>query len=304
MFKAGFVGLFGLSNAGKSSFMNRLLGESLSMVSAKAQSTRERIHGILTKDKEQFVFIDAPGYIEADKGLNSFLQRECLSVLKSSDVVLLFLNVDAREKDSVLSLIEMAKKSKKPVVALIGKVDLVEYLQRITFLKTEMAQLGWPTFEWSHNWEVKTEFEYSRFLAALSAPFPPSTELLYPVDEYTTDSMRTIARQFISQACFDLLENELPYFTAVLIRRFKENEDGSYHIDADIWVGKESHKSIVIGKNAEMIKNIGIKARSYLEKSLHAKVGLKLNVAVKDSWMTQPSWMKELGYVVKPELDE
>lgn len=296
-FKAGYVGLIGQPNAGKSSLMNFIIKEKVSIVTNKPQTTRRRILGIHTTDAYQAIFIDAPGIVKADKGLNAFLEKEAQDVIKESDVLLAILNLDQKSADDAEVILNMVVQSKKPWLGIITKVDMEDKAHRVMILKEMIEKKGGKPILVSVN---RHEDEYrDELLKAIEGILPEAAHKLYDEDMYTTENMKSLVAEIVREKCFENLNYEIPYQIAVQIRKYDETAKPCPKIYADILVAKESQKPILIGKGAELIKKISQTSRKEVEKLVGEKVFLELNVVVKDNWFEHLQTMKELGYVIE-----
>ncbi len=296
-YKAGFVGLIGQPNAGKSSLMNYLIKEKVSIVTAKPQTTRRRILGIHTTEQAQIIFIDAPGIVKAEKGLNSFLEKEAQEVMKESDVLLAVLSVDEKDAESNQKILDLVKSSHKTWIGIITKTDVADRAHRILILKNMVEAMGAACLQVSC---VKDGDEGRKIiLENIQKILPASAAPLFDQDLYTTENVRDLIAEIIREKCFVNLTQELPYQMAVQIRQFDEAAKPCPHIYADVIVGKESHKPIVIGQKAQVIKTISQQSREEVEKLMDQKVFLELNVIVKENWSEHLQTMKELGYVIE-----
>lgn len=296
-YKAGFVGLIGQPNAGKSSLMNFLISDKVSIVTDKPQTTRRRILGIQNFDKGQIVFIDAPGLVKSTSGLNEFLAQEALDVIKNSDLVLAVLSIDESDIERNQEIIDLVKSSKKPWLGIITKTDLKDKGHRVLMLKELIESYDVRCLQVS-NKKDKAEDRDAILLEILNL-LPNAEAPLYDPELYTTESVRHLAEEVVREKCFELLNHEVPYYLAVQTRQFLEDAKPCPKIYMDILVTKESHKPIVIGKAAQNIKKIGELARKEIQKIMDVpKVYLELNVVVKENWYDQKKLMKELKYVV------
>jgi len=295
-FRAGFVAFIGVPNAGKSTLLNAILQEKVSIVSAKPQTTRQRITGILSLDHAQVIFVDAPGTLKSTSGLNRFLQEEVEDVIKSVDVICVLLAAD-QDEASAKELIRLARESRKPWVVFVTKADTLlgtqtpryfRYLldEKIPFVS--ISGLKRPQ-------EARAEV-----LEKIIPLLPESPAPLYDTEIYTTQTLRQMAAEFVREACFENLKHEIPYGLAVRTIQFKEDES-IVRISCDIIVDKPNHKAIVIGAKGSMLKKIGSEARREIERITGTKVFLQLHVVVKEGWTKNPRMMKELGYVVTKE---
>lgn len=293
-YKAGFVALLGLPNAGKSTLTNCLIGEKVSIVTNKPQTTRRRITGIFSTPEFQAVLVDTPGYIENTSGLNMFLSYELEDVLKSADVILATLNLDSKSLEPLEKIIDMAQKCGKPWAALVTKSDL-GLGHRVHTLIAKLENMNIPYEEISSTGTPDQTRESVK--ALLSKLLPESPAPLYPDDIFTTENVRDICSEIIREKCFQMLFEEIPYQLAVQIRAFEEGKTLT-KIYADIVVEKENHKKIVVGHGASTLKKIGMQSREQIEKLVGTKVYLELHVKAKKKWMKDPMMMKELGYVL------
>ncbi len=296
-YKAGYVGLIGQPNAGKSSLMNYLIKEKVSIVTNKPQTTRRRILGIHTTPMSQTIFIDAPGVIKAAKGLNSFLEKEALDVIKESDVLLAVLNLDQKSAEDAETILEMVKNAKRPWLAVITKVDMEDKFHRVLILKEMVEKAGGKAILMS---TMRDGDEYREDLfKEIEALLPKAEQALFEDDIYTTENMRELVAEIVREQCFENLNYEIPYQLAVQVRKYDEEAKPCPKIYVDVLVAKDSHKPIIIGKGAELIKKISQKSRGEIEKLVGGKVFLEVNVVVKDNWFEHLQTMKELGYVIE-----
>lgn len=294
-YKAGFIGLIGQPNAGKSSLMNYLIDEKVSIVTSKPQTTRRRIIGIHSGKNAQTVFIDAPGLVRAEKGLNSFLEKEAQDVIRESDALIAVLSIDEKEIEAVEKVIGLVTAAKKPWFGIITKTDIQDKAHRIMILKNLVEKAGGVCHQVSclkDNSEGRVSL-----LEACEAVLPNAEAPLYDSELFTTENVRELAAEIIREKCFQNLTHELPYQMAVQIRKFDEQAKPCPHIYADVIVGKDSHKPIVIGQKAQIIKKISQESRLEIEKLMDEKIYLELNVIVRNAWYEQGQFMKELGYV-------
>lgn len=302
-YKAGFLGLIGQPNAGKSTLMNFLVEEKVSIVSSKPQTTRRRILGIWSADEGQIVFVDAPGVIKADKGLNGFLAQEANDVIASSDALLAVISVDEEKPEDAEKVIEMVSKSGKPWIGVITKTDIAEKAHRLMILKKMIEDKNGKSVSVSVA-ALKNDKEANEDREAMLIEFlnllPESPAPLYDAELFTNENIREMVTEIIREKCFESLHQEIPYSMAVRILKFDE-EGVLPKIYAEIIVSKENHKAIVIGKEASMIKKIGMDARKEIEKLMDEKVFLDLQVSCKPDWIENKRMMKELGYVTKSE---
>lgn len=292
-YRAGFCGIIGMPNAGKSSLMNWLVDDKVSIVTSKPQTTRRRILGLKTSEQGQIVFVDAPGVVKAAKGLNHFLEKEIEEVVESSDVLLVVLSIDERKKETLEQVLDIAKSSKKPYAIVINKIDIQAYEMRKLVLRRHLQEnfKDIPVFEVS----TLTAEGKQEILDQVLKLLPESEQPLYDPELLSPMNTRDLVAELIREQCFLELHQEIPYGMAVIIAKFEETPKIT-RIMADLLVAKPSFKSMVIGQGGAMIKKIGMGARKEIEGLLGSQVYLELNVVVKENWTENKRLMKELGY--------
>ncbi len=290
-FRTGYVAIVGRPNVGKSTLLNRLIGQKISIVSNKAQTTRHRVHGILTRSDAQFVFVDTPGFqTQHRNALNRSMNRTVSQVL--ADVDLVFFVVEAGRfgegDERVLKILPPEAR----VLLVINKIDqlrdktaLLPFIDRVRQLR-DFAEIVPLSAERGANVDT---------LADVAVPLLPEGTPIYEEDEITDRSERFLAAEFLREKLFRLLGDELPYGIAVEIEKF-ETEGQLRRIYAAVIVDKAGHKSIVIGKGGEKLKRISTEARVELEKLFDGKVFLEVWVKVKSGWADDERALKSLGY--------
>jgi GTP-binding protein Era len=299
-YRAGFVGLIGQPNAGKSTLLNILIDEKVAIVTPKPQTTRRRVLGLVSRPEGQIVFVDAPGIVRAKSGLNSFLEKEALDVIASSDALIGVLGLDEKNKEQIIEILDLLKNSKKKFLVVITKAELSMQKHRVDIIKTMVREIS-PTadiFEMSSKWGDDNKEIVKDIVAAALKIVPESKAPLYDVELFTPHSVKDLAAEIIREKCFEQLSQEIPYNLAIRIVKFDESNPKLPKIYADIVTSRDNHKGIVIGKGAQTLKKIGSDARSEIEKMLGMKVFLKLEVVVREDWAQNKSMMKDLGYVV------
>jgi len=300
-YKAGFLGLIGQPNAGKSTLMNYLVDEKVSIVSAKPQTTRRRILGIWSTEQGQIVFVDAPGLVKADKGLNAFLAKEAEEVIADSDALLAIVSVDESSPEDAEKVIDMVAKSRKPWMGVITKADIEEKAHRVLILKKMIEERGGKAMSVSVKDSLNDHEEREAMLIEFLELLPESPAPLYDTELFTNENVRELVAEIIRERCFETLHQEVPYSLAVRIIKFDENAEPVPKIHAEILVSKDNHKAIVIGKEAKVIRQIGMDARKEIEKLMGQKIFLDLQVIRKPEWFENKRIMKELGYATKSE---
>ncbi len=294
-YRAGFIGLVGLPNSGKSTLMNALVGEKVSIVTAKPQTTRRRVVGLVSDQNYQAVVVDAPGVIKAKSGLNAFLRDEAQDVVNESDVLIAVLNIDEKDAVAFDEIIEMVQNSGKPWIALVHKTDL-PLLHRPQILRDKLAVYNVPVIQGSSLKEPSSVREL--VLETAMKLLPEAKGPLYDEDLYTLSSVRELSAEIIREKCFENLHQEVPFGLAVRITRFLENDESLVRIHAEVLVGKDNHRPIVIGREGSGLKKIGSEARKEIEKLVDRQVFLDLKVSAKRGWQKNSAMMKDLGYVV------
>jgi GTP-binding protein Era len=289
--KSGLVAIVGRPNVGKSTLLNHLVGEKISIVSSKAQTTRHRIAGILTRPGAQFVFVDTPGLQTRHTGaLNRTMNRGVTLALADVDVVLMVVEA-GRFDDGDRTMIRLLPKD-KPVVLGVNKVD------RLADKAALLPMLAGLPAEFPFAAIVPVSAAKGVQLAALLAEVEkrlPCGEILFGEDEITDRSERFLAAEYLREKLFRRLGDELPYAATVKIERFEQ--DGALRrIAAAVVVGRPAHKGMVIGKGGQMLKKIASEARQDMERLFGGKVFLEVFVQVKPDWPDDERLLKSLGY--------
>jgi len=287
--KAGFVSIIGKPNVGKSSLMNKLVGENLSIITAKAQTTRHRIMGILNGDDFQIVYSDTPGLLEPKYELQKAMMNYVKVSLEDADLILLIVELGEKYDEQLL---ERFKKFKTPIVLLINKIDLgkgsqvndkIEYWRDL--IKPESII---PV-------SAKTGENLDQVLTTIKK-YLPEHPGYYPKDDLTDRSERFFAAEIIREKIFLNYEQEIPYSSEVSIESFKEEKE-IIRIRATIFVERDSQKGILIGKAGSSLKKVGTEARKDLEKFFGKKIFLETHVKVADNWRKENLKLKHFGYL-------
>ncbi|MCP4908393.1 MAG: GTPase Era [bacterium] len=288
-FRAGFVALLGPPNAGKSSLLNTILGQHLAIVSAKPQTTRSRILGILPREGAQILFLDTPGRHESPKQLNVALNAVVAEVARDCEVALLLVDRAVGWTDVHEQLAGALAGMSRPTIVVGTKSDLRRAQSNPWPL--EEAPRGWPAFAVS----ARTEEGIEGLLEAIVEALPLSPPL-YGEDELTDRPMRWLCAEMVREALFELLDRELPYSMAVEVLRYDESNAKAIRIEANLLVERDSQKRIVVGKGGRMIKKIGIRARGAIEQWVGRQVHLQLFVKIDPSWLKNDRRISQLGY--------
>ena len=290
-FHSGFIAIVGRPNVGKSTLLNHLIGQKISITSRKAQTTRHRITGILTEENSQFVFVDTPGFqTQYLNTLNKGLNKVVTSSLRDVNVVLFV--IEARHYDERDRLVMNLLPKHIPVLLVINKVDnmqdkgeLLPFMQEVSKEREFTAIVPVSA---KHDKQLDTLLDAIR-------PFLPEGKKIYPEDEVTDRNERFLAAEIVREKIFRFTGEELPYSVSVVIEQFKM-EGKMRRIHAAILVDKDAHKAMLIGKNGEKLKEIATQARLDMEKLFDGKVFLEVWIKVRSGWADSAQMLKSLGY--------
>lgn len=289
--RSGYIAIVGRPNVGKSTLLNHLVGEKISIVSRKAQTTRHRIMGILTQPKAQYVFVDTPGFqTRFSNALNRSMNRGVTQTLADVDVV--FFVVEAGRFDAKDEAVLKLMPEGVPIILVVNKTDLLKERNSLLPFLAKVAAKG--------DFAAVVPVSASRGrqtdeLLHEARKYLPHQELLFPEDELTDKSERFLASEYIREKLFRLLGDELPYGLTVEIEKF-EQEGDLRRIFAAIVVDKSGHKAMVIGKKGESLKRIASEARQDMERLFDGKVYLEVWVKVKSGWADDERLLQSLGY--------
>ncbi len=289
--KSGYVAIVGRPNVGKSTLLNRLVGEKISIVSRKAQTTRHRVAGILTRPDAQFVFVDTPGFqTRHTNALNRTMNRGVTLALAEVDAVVLVIeggSFDARDK----AVVKLLPKD-RPVILAVNKIDQFKEKNKLLPILADLSR----EFPFAAIVPVSAAngAQTENLLAEIYKHLP-NDGLLFGEDEITDKSERFLAAEYIREKLFRLVGDELPYASTVEIEKF-EVDGALRRISAAIVVDRPAHKGIVIGKGGELLKRIATEARQDMERLFDGKVFLEVFVKVKSGWSDDERLLKSLGY--------
>lgn len=291
MKKTAFIAIVGRPNVGKSTILNSILGEKIAIVSSKPQTTRNRITGILTKDENQFVFLDTPGFQKPRTKLGDYMLKASKSSIGSSDAVIIVADAFHSPGDIEKNIIEQVVANKLPAILVLNKTDMTtpEKLAQTISQYDEIHKFNAvvPTCA-SKNQGIDIVLdECSKFLS--------ESEWFFPDDMITDQPERMIVAEAIREKILRTLNDEIPHGTAVSVEEFKD-EGKIIKIRADIYCEKDSHKGIIIGKKGESLKKIGSYAREDLERFFGVKVFINLWVKVKEKWRDSSVNLNNFGY--------
>jgi GTP-binding protein Era len=289
-FKAGFVSIVGKPNVGKSSLMNKLVGENVSIITAKAQTTRHRIMGILNGDNYQIVYSDTPGILEPKYSLQEAMMTYVKVSLSDADVILLVVELGDRFDDPQL---ERFQKFTTPIVLIINKIDLAKGSQvkdKVDYWKQSL-----PNAVEIVPVSAKTGENVDTILEKVIARLPDHPPF-FPQDEFTDRTERFFASEIIREKIFLNYSEEIPYSCEVAINSFKD-EPQILRISAEIYVERDTQKGIIIGKAGSSLKKVGMEARQDMESFFGKKVFLETHVKVADNWRKQKEKLRQFGYL-------
>jgi GTP-binding protein Era len=288
--KSGFVNIVGSPNVGKSTLMNRLVGEKLSIVTSKAQTTRHRILGIVNDEDYQIVFSDTPGVVNAAYKLHETMMEYVNTSLKDADVLIFI--TDTKENDMNHSeTLEKITRLKVPVIGLINKIDLSDQervTERLAFWKEKLPNAEWYPVSALHDFNIESVWNRIIELVPESPPY-------YDKEELSDRPMRFFVSEIIREKIFLHCEKEVPYSCQVEIEEYIE-EIGLTRIRALIIVERDSQRGIIIGKGGEMLKRIGKESRLEIEKFIDQRVFLETYVKVDKDWRSTDQKLKKYGY--------
>ncbi len=291
--KTAFIAIIGKANVGKSSILNRLLGQKIAIVSSKPQTTRTRIMGVLTSDDNvQLVFTDTPGYHKPRTKLGEKMVKAVSDSMDGVDACLLVVEPEGKLTEAELALIGKIKKGKYPAVLAINKIDTVRDKERLMGRIAEISELY--DFEAVVPVSAKDGNGLDILLSELKALSFPSMHF-FPDDTLTDQPERVLTGEIIREKMLRLLDKEIPHGTAVSIEKMQERDNGILDIEALIYCEKESHKGIIIGKNGAMLKKISTYAREDLERFFDCKINLKCWVKVKEGWRNREGLIHNFG---------
>ncbi|MBR1816442.1 MAG: GTPase Era [Lachnospiraceae bacterium] len=292
-YKSGFVALIGRPNVGKSTLMNRLIGQKIAITSSKAQTTRNRIQTVYTDDEAQIIFLDTPGINRAKNKLGEYMMNVAYGTLNEVDVIMWLVEPTTFIGAGERHIIEVLGKVNTPIVLVINKTDTVEEDAIFSAIDEYKDVLTFEAIVPVSALRGKNTDELIKTLKKL-LPYGPQ---FYDEDTITDQPERQIASEMIREQALRQLDKEIPHGIAVVIDRMKDRPDGNIcDIDATIICERESHKGIIIGKQGKMLKSIGTKARISIENLLGMKVNLKLWVKVKKDWRDSDTLIKNYGY--------
>ncbi len=290
-YKTGFVSIIGRPNVGKSTLLNRILGEKIVAVSDKPQTTRNVIRGILSDETSQIVFVDTPGIHTARTRINRAMVDAAMTVVTGIDLMLLVM--DATQKIEEAFIKDICGKAGAPIYLVLNKIDQVTPKEKLfTVIEGYTRLYDFPEII---PISAQSGSNIERLVDLVREQLPEG-EPLFPDDILTDLPEKFIVAELVREKVFRLTNREVPYGTAVVVEAFAERENGLIAINAIIMVERDSHKGIIIGKKGSMLKKIGEQARRDIERLLGTKVYLELFVQVQERWTERTAMLRELGY--------
>jgi GTP-binding protein Era len=292
-FRSGYVAILGAPNAGKSTLLNRMLGQKISITSKKPQTTRNRILGVVQRPAAQIIFLDTPGVHRSKTPLNSRIVEAALATLSEVDLILMLADAKTPDQNSESLLIRKLAQQTKPVLLAINKIDQIKRHDLLGQIDRWSSLFAFTSVV---PISAKSGEQVDQLLDVMEAHLPPGPPF-FPMDSLTDLPSRFIAAELIREKAFRLTGQEIPYAVAVTVDEFKAQKNGAkVRIHATIHVERDSQKGIVIGKKGIKLKQIGEAARLAIEEMLDAQVYLKLFVRVQKNWTKDTKALRKFGY--------
>jgi len=290
-YKSGFVSIIGRPNVGKSTLINKLVGEKIAITSPRPQTTRNRIQAVYTAEEGQIVFLDTPGIHKIRNKLDKYMLDQAFKSLEGVDVVVLLLDGTSPFGKGDDFIVRQLKGIKVPVIMALNKIDSLDN----KLLAWRLKEYEQKTAKEVIPVSALTGKNLAELISAIFSRLPEGPQY-YPEDMITDQIEQFIIAEMIREKVFCLTRDEVPYGVAVLIEEMKERENGLFYIRANIYVEKNSHKGIIIGKNGSMLKEIGRRAREDIERLLQTDVYLDLWVKVLKDWREKEEFIRRMGY--------
>lgn len=292
MFKSGFITIIGRPNVGKSTLSNEIMGEKLSIVSSKPQTTRKNIQSILNSEDYQIIFVDTPGMHKPKHKLGEYMVKLAKDSLREVDLIIFITTPDVEVGRGDKYILDQLKETDVPVFLVLNKIDETTQERLAETLKNYSEEFNFAEIIPISALKGKNVDK----LKELMVSYMPEGPKYYPEDMITDSEEKFIVAETIREKALRLLSEEVPHGIAVDVTSMKRDEKGIYHISADILCEKDSHKGIIIGKKGSMLKKISTYARQDIEKFLGEKVYLEVWVKVRKDWRDSSNLLKELGY--------
>lgn len=292
-FKSGFVSIIGRPNVGKSTFLNRVIGQKIAIMSDKPQTTRNKVQGVLTTDDAQLIFIDTPGIHKPKHKLGDFMMKVAINTLKEVDLVLFMVNAEEGFGRGEEFILEKFQGVKTPVFLVINKIDLIHPDKLLEVIQSYSEKFSFteivPISALQGN-------NIERILEQIKKYLPVGPQY-YPADQVTYHPERFIITELIREKALHLTHEEIPHSLAVVMEKLdRSSEKNMIHVMATIIVERDSQKGIIIGKQGKMLKEIGKRARGDIENLLGSKVYLELWVKVQKDWRNKMGQLRDFGF--------
>ena len=291
-FKSGFVSIIGRPNVGKSTLLNRIVGQKVAIMSDVPQTTRNKIQGVVTSDDSQIVFIDTPGIHKPQTRLNDFMLKSAYSTFNEVDLVLFMVNAAEKRGAGDNFILEKLKNLRTPKFLVINKIDQVKPEE---LLKIIMDYTSDNEFNEVIPISAIQGNNVDEMMVTIKKYMPEGPQF-YPYDQVTDHPEYFVVSEFIREKILQLTKEEVPHSVAVVVESMLRNEDDKVHVHATIIVDRTSQKGIIIGKGGKMLKEIGVRARRDIEAMLGDKIYLELWVKVQKDWRDKQSYLQDYGY--------
>ena len=291
-FKSGFVSIIGRPNVGKSTLLNRIVGQKVAIMSDVPQTTRNKIQGVVTSDDSQIVFIDTPGIHKPQTRLNDFMLKSAYSTFNEVDLVLFMVNAAEKRGAGDNFILEKLKNLRTPKFLVINKIDQVKPEE---LLKIIMDYTSDNEFNEVIPISAIQGNNVDEMMVTIKKYMPEGPQF-YPDDQVTDHPEYFVVSEFIREKILQLTKEEVPHSVAVVVESMLRNEDDKVHVHATIIVDRTSQKGIIIGKGGKMLKEIGVRARRDIEAMLGDKIYLELWVKVQKDWLDKQSYLQDYGY--------
>ncbi|TDM23589.1 GTPase Era [Macrococcoides canis] len=291
-FKSGFVAIIGRPNVGKSTFMNKVLGQKVAIMSDKAQTTRNKVQGVLTTKQSQIIFIDTPGIHKPKHMLGDYMMKVAKNTLREVDAIMFMINVEESIGRGDEFIIELLKNNRTPIFLVLNKIDKIhpdELIKEIEKYKDLLpfAEIVPISALQGNNVD---------HLVQVIEGYMPEGPMYYPKDQISDHPEEFIVAELIREKALHLTSQEIPHAIGVQVEKMVKETEERVHIEATIYIERESQKGIVIGKQGSMLKKIGQLARKDIEMLLGSKVYLELWVKVQKDWRNKPNFIRQIGY--------
>ena len=293
-FKSGFISIIGRPNVGKSTFLNRVIGQKIAIMSDKPQTTRNKIQGVLTREEAQLIFIDTPGIHKPKHKLGEFMIKVSKNTLREVDLIMFMINAEQGFGKGDEFILELLEGTKTPVFLVVNKIDQIHPDELIQVIETYKGKFPFaeivPISALQGN-------NVDQLLGTIETYLPEGPQY-YPADQVTDHPERFIISELIREKVLHLTREEIPHSIAVVIDKIKRDDENGekVRVQATIMVERDSQKGIVIGKRGALLKEVGIQARKDIEMLLGSKVYLELWVKVQKDWRNKSTHLRDYGY--------